>query len=246
MPTGGMEMKNLINQISKSWTRGFSQRTNPKDQLNELFEQIKASELHQGAPNGVYRTETWVYEAILKIPQPGEVTLETGAGASSLCFARSQGQSHHVLTPDKKDIELIQQFSVTHSLDISKLIFHNKSSADVLPTFNEPLAMVLVDGCHGPFIPFLDFYYGVKNLVKGGYVLIDDIHLFFPKMLFEAVQRERAVEVVHKSQRAVLLRITNNAFIDYDWWQTGLAYQWEGELITDDLLSQAEDFRLDQ
>ena len=235
-------MKNQINELIKGVQPLFTRRRNKSSEVKEIFDLIKEHPLHIGAPNGVFRTETWVYEAILDLPQQGDITLETGAGASTLFFSRSLSAKHFVLTSNPQDEIQLNLFSKAHQEPLQKIVFKNKSSVEVLPHFSEPLGMALVDGCHGPFLPFIDFYYCAKNLKKGGYIIIDDIHLLAPKMLFEFVKRESEVDVVHSTKRAALLKVKNNEFIDYDWWQSGINYQLEESILTSQVLEKAVKF----
>lgn len=231
-------MKKLI----RSFKQGLADFLTPHDEggatLQEVFDRIKLSPLHDGAPDGVFRTEAWVYEAILEYGKGEATTLETGAGASTLFFAKASKSSHIVVTRDVNDIKNIKKYAQTYAEIIRQVEFVNQSSIDFLPFLKQELGMVLIDGCHGPFIPFMDFYYSVKNLRDGGYVIIDDTHLIAPKVLFEFVSKEPEVVVVHKSARAALLKIKSKKFLDYDWWESGVPYQLEKDLFTEELFRE--------
>lgn len=75
-------------------------------------------------------------------------TLETGAGISTLVFA-IKGANHIAVTPDKGEIEAIQQYAKKNSISLDTVRFIAEPSDRFLPNANiEGLDMVFLDGKH--------------------------------------------------------------------------------------------------
>lgn len=102
-------------------------------------------------------------------------TLETGAGASTLAFAK-HGLSHTAITPSADEVSRIKEHGAASGIDLSRVTFRIAPSQDVLPTLNGPIDFLLIDGGHGFPIPQIDWFYGSQLLKVGGIVAVDDIH----------------------------------------------------------------------
>lgn len=203
-----------------------------------IYETVAKYPVHEGGPDGSYRTHDWVYDEILKHVQAGDTTLETGAGVSTLFFAHSSAAKHICVMPVQKEVDDLRVTAKEIGISLDKVQFHVESSGHRMPLINEKLDFALVDGCHGPFLPFLDFFFAAKNLKPGGIIIVDDIQLIAPKIMFEFLRTEKAVEVLHRDERAAMLKIHNNEFLEYDWGYSGIDYIAENkEIITPELLA---------
>lgn len=208
------------------------------DHHKHVFSIISQNPIHPSAPLGVWKTEDWVYDKIRSLPEKNSITLETGAGSSTLFFALSKSKKHYCLLPSQDEADKIRSVSLMAQIPLDNVEFIVASSVKTLIGFSDLLDFVLIDGCHGPFLPFLDFYFSVKNLRPGGHVLIDDINLISPKILFEFIKNEPAVEVLYQTKKAVLIKIKNNSFLDHDWWQSSLNYSSEDTVLSELFLSK--------
>ena len=104
----------------------------------------------------------------------GARTLETGAGISTIFFAK-QGYRHTAVTPSADEVERIKTACKEQEIDLSKVDFRISPSEMALPAFNEPLDLVLIDGGHGFPVPQIDWYYGSRCLKVGGLLAVDDV-----------------------------------------------------------------------
>jgi hypothetical protein len=116
--------------------------------------------------------------------KPGQITLETGAGQSTLAFVRA-GARHTAVTPSTTEAEAIRAAATAQGLPSDALSFVFGYSQTVLPTLAEhgPLDFVLIDGGHGFPIPAVDWVYTAPRLRVGGFMMVDDVDLWTGEML---------------------------------------------------------------
>jgi Methyltransferase domain len=105
-------------------------------------------------------------------------TLETGAGCSTILFAML-GSRHTCIVPDQPLVDRILAFCNEKQIPTANLSFIVGISERVLPQLkDQDFDLVLVDGRHGFPQLFLDWYYAAELLKVGGYVVIDDLHIW--------------------------------------------------------------------
>lgn len=121
--------------------------------------------------------------------KPGQRTLETGAGLSTLLFAAA-GAQHVVVTPSESERQRILAEAQRRGIATEALRFEIGYSQDVLPKLAGELDFVLIDGGHGFPIPAIDWAYLAPRMVVGGTLLIDDVDLWTGAMLVRFLQRE--------------------------------------------------------
>lgn len=138
--------------------------------------------------SGLHRTFddkpiTWeIYEGVLDFLigflRPKMRTLETGAGLSTLVFARCQTR-HLAITPDSNEVQRILEACQKNNWPTAELDFDIGRSETALPLIkSDPeFDLVLIDGGHGFPTPFIDWFYSAGLLKTGGYLIIDDIQL---------------------------------------------------------------------
>lgn len=117
------------------------------------------------------------------------VSLETGAGASTLAFAAAGG-IHTAVTPSTDEPERIRAAARDRGIDLSRVSFIEGYSQDVLPGLSGDLDVVLIDGGHGFPIPAVDWVYTARRLAVGGYLLIDDVDIWTGRMLVQFLDKE--------------------------------------------------------
>lgn len=129
----------------------------------------------------------------------GSKTLETGAGCSTVLFAL-MGTNHTCIVPDKPLTERIVAFCEQKGIPTSGLKFIVDVSEQVLPQLKEKdFDLVLIDGRHGFPQPFLDWYYAAERMKNGGYVVIDDLHVWVCETLMNLLIAEKDWKLVHES-----------------------------------------------
>jgi len=115
--------------------------------------------------------------AIRSAVKPGDVTIETGVGASTVVFTAG-GSTHTAISPDPREHELIREYCRSIGVDDSRLNFVVGLSEDVLPdvlTRERTLDVAFIDGAHSFPFPEVDWCYITRSLKVGGYLVVDDI-----------------------------------------------------------------------
>jgi hypothetical protein len=117
-------------------------------------------------------------------------TLETGSGVSTILFAMKEAQ-HICITPLREEIERIKGFCAQHGISLHHITFLCHRSEVALPRLElADLDLVLIDGCHGFPVPFIDWYYTAQALRVGGTVIIDNTNLWPCRALIRCLRRE--------------------------------------------------------
>src|SRR4051794_5388220 len=90
---------------------------------------------------------------------PGQRTLETGSGLSTITLAL-RGAEHLCVVPDPAEPERIRAYCDRRGIDMSRVNFHVAPSERALPTLElEPLDLILIDGSHSFPQVFVDWFY---------------------------------------------------------------------------------------
>jgi precorrin-6B methylase 2 len=109
--------------------------------------------------------------------RPGNVTLEVGAGVSTVVFAAA-GAQHTAMSPDPDEHRLIQEYCDSAGIDHSNVRFLVGRSEDILPAtlgHDRVLDLAFIDGSHSYPMPVTDWFYVTRALKPGGRLLMDDI-----------------------------------------------------------------------
>lgn len=130
--------------------------------------------------------------AIRAAVKPGDVTIETGAGASTIVFAAA-GASHTVISPDPQEHELIREYCREIGIDDGQLTFIADFSEDVLPSLlsrERTLDVAFIDGAHSLPFPHVDWCYITRSLKPGAKLILDDINIPTVEPLFRHMSLE--------------------------------------------------------
>jgi Methyltransferase domain len=146
-------------------------------------------------------------EAIRKIVRPGDVTLEVGAGVSTVIFA-AVGACHTAVSPDPDEHKLIREYCQQIGVDDSQVTFLVGFSDDILPrhlTRERTLDVGMVDGAHSFPVPIVDWYYVARALKVGGKLLLDDVPIPATMPVFRHMNLEPTwrLDGVHDNRSAV-------------------------------------------
>ena len=129
----------------------------------------------------------------------GDVTLETGAGLSTLVFAMKKCL-HTAVVPDQDQVDRILAWCAAHDVQTDTLTFAVEPSEKVLPGLDPaPLDLVLIDGGHGFPIPMLDWFYAGRRLREGGTLIVDDVQIWTGRVLLDVLAKEPQWRIDHKS-----------------------------------------------
>ncbi len=135
----------------------------------------------------------FIYEHVA----PGNHTLEIGSGLSTLVFA-ARGAVHMCVTPSTSEKERLTAYASQANIPFDKVTYVNEFSELALPNLRveKPLDVVLIDGKHAFPWPFVDWFYTVNHLRKGGLLLVDDTHLITGKILCDFMKSDPGWEFV--------------------------------------------------
>ena len=127
--------------------------------------------------------------------EPGQRTLETGAGVSTVLFA-VRGTRHVCVVPDPSEVERIQGFCAANGISTEAVEFVVEPSEEALPKL-EPteLDLVLIDGSHSFPSVFIDWHYTASRLRVGGRLFVDDVNLWAPRVLRDFLREEPSWEL---------------------------------------------------
>jgi hypothetical protein len=107
--------------------------------------------------------------------RPGDRTVETGSGASTVVFAAA-GARHTAVSPAGEEHGRIRAWCVDHGIADTTLDFVVGTSDRVLPTLaGEALDAAFIDGKHSFPHPVVDWHYITCGLRVGGVLVVDDL-----------------------------------------------------------------------
>lgn len=125
---------------------------------------------------------------------PGQNTLETGSGVSTVLFALHE-TNHICISPVPDEHARIQAFCKEQGISVERTQFVAELSEIALPRLDlSELDVVLIDGSHSFPCAFIDWYYTAQALRVGGHVLVDDTSLWTGKVLRDFLEEEPAWE----------------------------------------------------
>ena len=144
--------------------------------------------IHGDAASGDLMTHGLVEEALAHLSatvRPGDRTLETGSGFSTIVFALA-GAQHTAIMPFQNEVDRILAYCTAER--------HPDGRADVprralrarclpAPRPAAPWTDVLIDGSHSFPQVFIDWFYVAAPMRVGGQLLVDDVHLWTGKVL---------------------------------------------------------------
>jgi hypothetical protein len=193
--------------------------------LSSRFEQIEAvmadpPRVHDDrAPGGVWHTEPGAYRFIAEQCSPGERTLETGLGISTVLFALWKTE-HTCVVPDQEEVDRLSAYAKSRSIDLSNVHFAMGPSDAVLPALEGPeLDLVLVDGGHAFPLPIIDWYYAGGRLRAGGHVILDDMQLAQVSLgLRQFLDSDPRWTAVASTRKWVAYRRETDHPLDEGWW----------------------------
>jgi SAM-dependent methyltransferase len=185
--------------------------------LRDLLEQPPL--MHQD------RTTTWAIRPALaefldERVTPGSVTLETGAGLSTLVILRKRPRQHIAVQPVVDEFAVVLEFAEQHGMDIRGFRPIVARSQEWLPGAELPeLDLALVDGAHAFPVPFIDWYYAAEKLKVGGLMIVDDTHLVTGTILADFMEADPAWEHVRRDDSAFFAtyRKRRHPVHDDDW-----------------------------
>jgi Methyltransferase domain len=123
--------------------------------------------------------------------RPGQVTLETGSGLSTIILLGAGVARHIAVTPAADEVAAIRTACAERGIPTEALEPVLEGSQDYLPRANLPsLDLVLIDGDHAFPTPFVDWYYTADRLQVGGWMVVDDTQLVTGRILADFMRAD--------------------------------------------------------
>jgi hypothetical protein len=150
---------------------------------------------------------------------PGAVTLETGAGLSTIVMLRRGVARHLSVTPYADEFAAIRAWCAGAGVPTGAWEPVAASSLDWLPAARLPaLDLVLIDGAHAFPAPFVDWYYTAEALRTGGLVVVDDLQLVTARILADFLRADERWEEVYRDHRfGAYRKLVHPIRDDRDW-----------------------------
>lgn len=185
-------------------------------------------QLHSDSDFGQRPTESLVSWGIqpsflrymAEVVQPGDLTIETGSGLSTVCFALL-GAEHTCITPAQQEFDRIRAYCQEHGISTDRIRFVALPSQIYLPRLDlggRQLDFALIDGSHAFPTPLIDYYYLNENLKVGGLLAVDDGSIPSVGVLHKFLKGEPAYEVVRiDARKTVVYRKRAKTEYPNDW-----------------------------
>lgn len=167
-----------------------------------------------GGPHS-YGLSECVLQFLAENTSNGTITLETGAGLSTILFALN-GCRHTCIVPDQAQIQRITEFCSRRGIGLSTVTFHSDLSQNVLPRLvgEERVDLGLIDGSHSFPVTFIDFFYIALRLKPGGLLIVDNTNIWTGEILRKFLMAESGWTCVEDFPITSVFR--KNAEVDLD------------------------------
>lgn len=163
-----------------------------------------------------YRIDNDTAGLIAQYVRPGDRTIETGAGLSTILFAL-QGARHYCITPDQGQVERIQDYCAQHQISLDQVQFIAEPSETALPKIQDAsLCLALIDGRHGFPAPFIDWYYIANNLKPNGILIIDDLYIWTCDLLAQILKSAPEWKLLRETSRIAVFA-KNGDYQNLEW-----------------------------
>lgn len=145
--------------------------------------------VHRGG-NDLWALSDDALRFIERTVAPGDVTVETGLGASTVLFA-ALGTRHTCICPDTEQVDRLKAYCREEGIGLETVRFLTERSENALSDFETaPISLALIDGGHGFPIPFIDWFYLARSLKVGGTVIVDDTQLWTGAVLRDYLKND--------------------------------------------------------
>jgi hypothetical protein len=136
-------------------------------------------------------------DLIGRLVRPGDSTLETGSGASTVVFAAA-GARHLAISPQGEEHNRIRAYCEQVGVAPDELEFIEGFSADVLPALDgeRRLDVAFIDGAHSFPLPVVDWHFVSRLLRVGGILIMDDVPIPAVAVLFRYMRSDSAWELL--------------------------------------------------
>lgn len=189
-----------------------------QEKLSEVLELAPALHLDADGEPTSWAIGRDVLEYLGNTVGKNSVTMETGAGMTTVIFALL-GCRHRSIAPSEYEFERIREFCSDHSISLARTEFVVKRSEDVLPHLpHDPhLDLFLIDGRHAFPSPYIDWYYGAALLKVGGLVVVDDTQIETGAVLRDFMTEDHHWQIDRVFDKTAVFRLLNAGFHTVEW-----------------------------
>jgi Methyltransferase domain len=168
---------------------------------------------------------------------PFRASAETGCGGSTIVL--SHASDRHVTFAIEGADRTLTELRRHSDLRAGNVIFVEGETRDTLPrhNFEGELDLVLLDGPHAYPMPQVEFAFLYPRIRRGGWLVLDDIHIPSVYELFRFLEKESSVVLEEVSGRTAFFRRVSVAGCGPDGWElqgmnrrTILRYSWRDRL----------------
>lgn len=147
----------------------------------------------------------------------GSMTLETGAGISTVLFALKR-TTHFCIVPDPALISRIGQYCTSRGISLDRVTYRVERSEEALPRLTEDgFDLALIDGRHAFPSAAIDWYYIAPRLKCGGLVVLDDTHLWSCACLRDFLRQEPEWRLEKQTLRTAVFRKSAEVRHEREW-----------------------------
>jgi hypothetical protein len=146
-------------------------------------------------------------------PGGSQTIIETGAGNSTIAFLLAGAAKLTSIAPDDGLFGRIREYCSNKAIPTDALNARVAFSEDCLPGIvtemdaaGEKADLALIDGGHGWPTVFVDFCYLFRALRKGGFLVVDDIHIYSVKELARFLLEDHNVELVRRLPKTLVFK----------------------------------------
>jgi hypothetical protein len=146
-----------------------------------------------------------IVQLIDQYVKPGDTTLETGAGLSTVAFI-AKGARHTAIAPDQALGERIREFCRSRDLDVDNFSYYPQYSQDFLHSVVSEHTLCLIDGSHSFPEVFVDFFFINPLLKVGGVLIVDDTWIWTGEILVKFLAVEPKWQLVYQDYKSAAFK----------------------------------------
>lgn len=174
--------------------------------------------IHAGGTSTVHHISPHTIEYFNAITKPGLVTIETGVGFSTLIFVLN-GCDHRSIAPVQQEFDDLLTYFKRNGIDTSTFRPVVRRSEEVLVELkDDKVDIAFIDGRHAFPSPFVDYYYFALMVKKGGLLVVDDVHIWTGKILWDFLDNDPHWALVKNLDNRTVVYSKVSDIDHKEWW----------------------------
>jgi glucosyl-dolichyl phosphate glucuronosyltransferase len=144
--------------------------------------------------------------------RPGQRTLETGHGLSSILFLLL-GAEHRSIVPDPGASERIYEYCRRQGIETASYAPLVGPTDEILPALprERVLDVVLIGGDHAFPAPCIEWHFMTRILKRGGIVIVNDVEIWSRRVLADFLEEEEVWERLERTEQFAAFRMLVDA-----------------------------------